>query len=145
MKIKVLWILSFFAAIALMAVIAPPAYSGYAQLDGRYVELHGPFCWDKLGVARDEVACDAMIQALATGNKRIFFEVLESYRILRVQKNTKAVVLEIKADEGKAKVLILSGLHKGFSGWIPCVWLDGNEKRPLISEYNTTENFKLAI
>ncbi|MDD5194609.1 MAG: hypothetical protein PHQ96_02910 [Candidatus Omnitrophica bacterium] len=127
--ITVIFLVALFLAIG-------PVFCEYAELNGKYVELHGPYCWDKLGVARDEVACDTMIKILAKGNKAKFFEILESYRILRVAKNTKAMVLEIKLDEGKAKVLILSGLHRGFSGWVPIAWLKGNEKRPLIPEYH---------
>ena len=136
MKIKALWIIWFFVSFTLTAAITPCAYGGYVELDGKYVELHGPFCWDKLGVAQDEETCDAMMRILAQGDKHKFFDVLNSYRIFRVQKNTKVVVLEVKLFEGKAKVLILTGLHKGFTGWVPCAWLDGNEKRPHIPEYH---------
>jgi hypothetical protein len=136
MRIKVQWIICFFVSIIMMAIIAAPAYSGYVELNGKYVELHGPFCWDKLGVAQDEAACDAMMRILASGDKHAFFGVLNSYRIYRVEKNTKAVVLEVKLFEGKAKVLILTGLHKKFTGWVPLAWLDGNEKRPRIPEYH---------
>lgn len=99
------------------------AYS-YSELDGKYIEIHGPFCWKNLGVALDEEICDKLIEALSNNDKERFDYLLESFRVLRISKNTKAVVLELKISENKAKVLILSGIHKGLCGWIPINWLD---------------------
>ncbi|MBU2101816.1 MAG: hypothetical protein ABH865_06970 [Candidatus Omnitrophota bacterium] len=134
MKMKIIAVLLFCAG---LVSFTPYAFSEYATLDGKYVELHGPFCWDYLGVARDEAACDAMMRVLARHDKREYFNILNSFRILRVTKNTKATILELQVSEGRAKVLVLTGLHKGFSGWVPLSLLDGNEHRPMISEYKS--------
>jgi len=95
----------------------------YSELDGKYIEIRGPFCWENLGVAKDEEMCDLLIKAIEKNDKERFNYLLESFRVLRIKKNTKAVVLELKIEEKKAKILILTGIYKYSCGWIPIQWL----------------------
>lgn len=111
-------------------------FSQYAQLVGKRVELHGPFCWDTLGVALDEQTCDLMIQVSRMADKKLFKALLKATEIIRVDKNAKVLVLDTEIFEGRAKVVILTGTEsfKGMSGWIPIDWLKGNDKLPRFSD-----------
>ncbi|UCC94604.1 MAG: hypothetical protein JSW40_07275 [Candidatus Omnitrophota bacterium] len=114
----------------------PSGFSQYAELVGEWVEIHGPFCWDKLAVARDEETCDLMNYALCINSKTMFLRIWESTDVVGITKNTKAMVLETKPLEYKAKVLILTGINKGITGWIPIEWLHCNTKnRPQFKDY----------
>lgn len=129
MKSKMLFIICF---LLLSFTFYPMTFAEYAQLVGKRVEIHGPSCWDTLGVALDKTTCDELRETLNPENKGIFETLLTSYKILRITKNTKALVLDAEIIEGKAHVVILTGIYKGMSGWIPIEWLDGNEKRPTL-------------
>jgi len=102
---------------------------------GRWVEIHAPDDWCVLGIALDEEACDSLIEAFQSGNKYRFRAALAASEVLRIDRNEKAIVDDLLILEGKAKVILLTGLYKGTSGWIPIEWLDGNQKRPRIPEY----------
>ena len=110
------------------------ASAQYAELVGKWVEINGPRYWKTLGVCLDERACDRLICVIEQGGQSDFELELYSYRTLRIKNHTAAMVLEAKLNEGKAKVLLLNGLHKGFSGWIPIEWLANNSERPKFSK-----------
>ena len=112
-------------------------FAQYAQLVGKRAEVHGPFCWDTLGVALDKESCDLMIRVIRMADKKMFKALLKATEIVRIDKNAKVLVMDTEVFEGRAKVVILSGSEgfKGVSGWIPIEWLKGNEHFPRFSEY----------
>jgi hypothetical protein len=101
---------------------------------GKRIEIHGPDCWDILGVGLDEEICDLLIRASQSRDKKMFNQILQSFRVMRIRNNAKALVVDAKILEGKAKVILFTGIYKGMSGWIPIEWLRGNEKRPTLSD-----------
>lgn len=133
-----------FFLFACFLLFSPGISLGYSELDGRWIELHGPYCWQTLGVALDEEVCDLLRDASLALDKKKFSDVLAMFRVLRIEKNTKVVVLEMKISEDKAKVLLLTGLYKGQTGWVPLEWLQGNEKRPLLREYEPKSKSPLS-
>jgi hypothetical protein len=75
-----------------------------------------------------------MIAALYAGDDQDFKDLLlYSYKVMRVSYNAKALVLDTKVFEGKAKVIIITGVYRGMTGWVPIEWLKGNEKLPRLS------------
>ncbi|MDD3151046.1 MAG: hypothetical protein PHV68_09490 [Candidatus Gastranaerophilales bacterium] len=116
------------------------SFADYDDLVGKRIEIHGPFCWEKMGVALDEKNHEISKQSLEFCNKRVYRKAIYSDShfadaILGIEKNTKALVVDVSYLEAKAKVIILTGLHKGMSGWIPIEWLNDNELRPQIKDY----------
>ena len=108
----------------------------YAELLGKWVEVHGPFCWDVLGIALTEESYPWFQEALSWQNKKAFQKVImNSEDMLYIRKDEKAIVLDMDVIQGKAQVTILTGVHTGISGWIPIEWLQGNQKRPTFQDY----------
>jgi hypothetical protein len=107
----------------------------YSELDGKWVVIKGPYYWPTLGLCRDELACDGLMYVLRQGSKRDFESALNSFKVLRIKNDTPAVITYMDVAGSKAKVTILEGLHKGYSGWIPLWWLQGNSHRPRIPEH----------
>lgn len=110
------------------------SFAEYAWLCGKWAELHGPLPHTHIGVSLDEKTCDRLMSVLATDDYGKFDELLlRDHRILRVENNSKVVVLDTRIFEGKARVVVFTGLYKGMSGWVPIEWLDHNETRPRLS------------
>lgn len=129
LKLKMLYLLFF-----LLFSFCPKGYSQYAKLIGKWVEIHGPQYWDVIGMAVDEQSCEKLIDAYHADNTKIFNAVLKSFDVMRIDNNSQAIVLDTRILEGKARVLLFTGIYKGTSGWIPIEWLKGNEKRPRFSD-----------
>lgn len=104
------------------------SFAKYVELIGRRAEIHGPYCWDTLGVAVNKEHFILMRSVLDTRDEKLFLEVLKCYDILRIEKNTKVFVVYTEPLQRCAQVVILSGIYKGMSGLIPIEWLDGNDK-----------------
>ena len=121
----------FAAVIVLLA--GAVSYAQYAPIDGKWVVVNGPASYESLGVCLDEKSLERLLIILQRGDKQDFEQALESFRILRVKNHFHAVVLQENVYEGTARVLILDGLHRGFSGWIPLGWLRDNHRRPAFS------------
>ncbi|MBD3263840.1 MAG: hypothetical protein GF375_01905 [Candidatus Omnitrophica bacterium] len=111
-----------------------PGFCNYDHLMGKWVKINGPESLSRLGVAVIPEACDLMNAALVPLDKKDFKEVLKSFSILRIKNHTSAIVVDIELFKNRAKVVLLSGLYKGRSGWIPISWLSGNEERPVMAE-----------
>lgn len=128
---------SLFITFLLILFLAFPlaTFAGYyASLVGKRVEIHGPYRWDTLAVAQDKQTCDQLKAALDPRSKEIFVTLLNSFKVVRITKNTKALVLDIEVLEGRAQIIILTGIYRGVSGWVPLEWLRGNENRPSIKD-----------
>ncbi|MEI8349255.1 MAG: hypothetical protein WCI77_03785 [Candidatus Omnitrophota bacterium] len=125
MKKKIVFIAFIFLCSSLICV---SSFAKYAELVGKRAEIHGPYCWDTLGVALSEEHFALMRSALETKDEKLFSEVLKCYNILRIEKNTKVFVLYTETLARRAQVVILTGIYRGMSGWIPLEWLDGNNK-----------------
>jgi len=125
MKKKIVFIAFIFLCSSLVGM---SSYAKYAELVGKRAEIHGPYCWDTLGVALTQEHFALMRSALETGDKKLFLEVLECYNILRIEKKTKVFVVYTETIARRAQVVILTGIYRGMSGWIPLEWLDGNNK-----------------
>lgn len=110
----------------------------YCQLIGKQITIHGPFCWDTLGVARNRRTCAFLIDVLDLGDEVTYNAIIHalpySLQIMRTDKNTKAIVTEVELFERRAKVILLEGYYRGMSGWVPLEWLQGNQKRPRLSD-----------
>ncbi len=126
----------------LVAGILCLAFSGlsfaqYYELDGKWAVINGPKDYQNLGVTLDAETCDLMITVLGWRDKGEFDFFLQRFNVLRIQNHAHAYVLNVELFEGKAKVVVLDGLQRPFTGWIPVQWLEGNEKGPGIpdSEY----------
>jgi hypothetical protein len=110
------------------------SFAEYASLCGKWAELHGPLSYKHIGVSLDEKTCAGVIGMLRAKNHKKFDKLLlKNYQILRVENKTKVLVLMTDVFEGKAKVVIFSGLYHGMSGWVPIEWLDNNDSRPRLS------------
>ena len=118
----------------LLASVCQVGFSQYADLVGKLVRVNGHWDWKYLGVALNEQDCDKLITALADNDKAYFDKLLEAFDILRIKNDTLALVMDTKVLEGKAKIVIRNGLYEGSSGWIPIAWLEGNARRPRISD-----------
>lgn len=107
------------------------SFTVYAQADlvGRYVKIEGPFCWEYLGVARTDQSYQLMEAVLARQDQDLFQVLLKNYDIVVVEKNMPAMVLDVKIFEGKAKVVILRGLQRGATGWVPLSWVGDSCQR----------------
>jgi hypothetical protein len=123
-KFKVL-----FLVVILIASCIPVSFAQYASLVGKWVKINGPLGVRYIGVGSSEEACERLIVILQNGKKRDFIQALESFDVVVTKNYTSAIVLDAKILEGKAKVTLLSGLHKGASGWIPIKWLGGNKEK----------------
>lgn len=111
------------------------AFGGFCQyydLDGKWVQINGPENWKVIGVALDELTCDKLIAAAETKDQSSFTNLLKNYDIFRIPNGSKALVLDVKLFEGKAKVMVFKTIYERESGWIPISWLDGNQYRPRI-------------
>ncbi|MBD3246227.1 MAG: hypothetical protein GF333_04380 [Candidatus Omnitrophica bacterium] len=117
----------------ILFVSVPAVYAEYAELVGKRVELHGPFCWDRLGLGRTEQACEWIRTMVDKNGEEFFVNALRTADVLYLNKNEKALVLDLQIFEQRAKVLILTGVHTGVAGWVPLKWLDGNECQPRFS------------
>jgi len=110
-------------------------FSQYYELVGKYIEINGPDDFSEVGVAFSESTCDKLIHAINYKSKRDFDGLLEYFDVARVKNHTSAFVVDAKYFEGKAKVVVLSGLHKGISGWIPIEWLARNSTKTPLWQY----------
>lgn len=116
-------------------IVSIAGFSQYYDLDGKWVELHGPANFGLLGVAKDEAACERLIAAENYGDGILFAQVLKDYDFFRVRNRASALVLEVKLFENKAKVMVFDGWYKRESGWVPLQWLSGNSRRPLMKDF----------
>lgn len=128
-KVKILLMVFIF-----LFLVCLKGFGQYADLVGKWVKINGPFGWRILGVALDEDTCDELILMSRHAGRINFDKTLNSFNVLRIKNHTHAVVIEVKLFEGKAKVLLLSGMYKGMSGWVPLEWLDGNQERPALAK-----------
>ena len=110
-------------------------FSQYYELVGKYIEINGPDNFSEVGIAFSENTCDKLIQAINFKSEKDFNNLLEYADIARVKNHTSAFVVDAKYFEGKAKVVVLSGLHKGISGWIPIEWLAKNSTKTPFWQY----------
>ena len=115
-------------------LIPQATFAGYSCLIGREVTMHGPYSWQRLGVALNEKIGDDLIYAYRMRDKNAFTAILESYDVLRVTKDTRVLVLGEELLKGKAHVVITSGIYKGMSGWVPIEWIKGNSRHYLSKE-----------
>lgn len=113
-------------------------FADYYDLVGKEVTMHGPYSWQRLGVALNERTCDDLVYAYRMRDKTAFMAMLESYEVLRVPKDTKVLVLDAEIFKGRAHVVLTSGIYKGMSGWIPVEWIKGN-KSSYLSGYGAQE------
>ncbi len=109
------------------------AFCQYAVWDAKHTYIEGPEHWHQLGLALNETAFEKMAAVLELDSKVAFEQVLESYDILRIENNTPAIVLDINLSQGKAKVTVIKGLQRKFSGWIPLEWLPDYYRQPIFS------------
>jgi hypothetical protein len=114
--------------------LSQATFADYSDLIGREIALHGPYSWQRLGVALNEKMADDLVYAYRMRDKTAFLGMLESYDVLRVTKDTKVLVLDAEVFKGKAHVVLTSGFYKGMSGWVPIEWLKGNDRHYLIGE-----------
>ncbi|MDD4954636.1 MAG: hypothetical protein PHP17_01155 [Candidatus Omnitrophica bacterium] len=121
-------ILMFSLGLLVFSCFMPHAtFAEYASESiGNEVTLHGPYSWQRLGVALDKKIGDDLIYAYRMRDKTAFMTLLNSYDVLRVTKDTKVIVLDTETLKGRAHVAILTGFYKGMSGWVPVEWLKGN-------------------
>ncbi|MDD3295740.1 MAG: hypothetical protein PHU64_00075 [Candidatus Omnitrophica bacterium] len=117
-------------------LVCGAGFSQYVELDGKRIIINGPSKFKNLGVAPDKDVCDALIVAAEYGDKELFEGILNSFDVIRIKNNSSAVVIEEDLFGYKAKVLLVSGLHRGLSGWIPIDWLKNNQNQPSIPEYD---------
>ena len=125
--------ITFLAAVGIF-FFSMAGFSQYYQLDGKWVQLHGPANFELLGVAKDEATCDRLIAAANYGDADLFAQVLKDYDFFRVRNRTSAMVLEVKLFENKAKIMVFDGWYKRESGWVPLQWLYGNSGHPLLQD-----------
>ena len=119
-----------FIVFILTAYFHPASFADYAHLVGKRVKINGPAWWSNLGVALTEGECNKLIVASYYEDRKALKAVLESFDIMRVKNHVSAIVVDTKIFEAKAKVILLRGLYKGMSGWVPIAWLDFNDERP---------------
>lgn len=128
-----------FLIVLLILILPGNVFPSYADFKGKWVVLHGPFCWDTLGVSTSKEIIDLLAQVESLGNKYVYYIFL--YRspyakdILRIKKDTHAIVVDLDILENKAEVILSSGLYKGTKVWVPIHWLDNNDKRPKLKDY----------
>lgn len=127
-RIKVLLIVLIF-----LGLVCLKGYSQYADLSGKSVEINGPQNARIIGVAIKEDACDELIIMSRHGGWSNFNRALDSVDVIRIKNHVRAVVMEVKLFEGKAKILLVSGVYQGLTGWIPIEWLDGDQVRPKLA------------
>jgi len=128
MKYKV-----FLLTVILFFSFSLGGFPQYARLVGKWAKVNGPRNFSKLGVAVDKNTCDKLILVLDKGDREFFYRMLGSFNIFRIENHTSVLVLDVKILEDKAKVMVLTGLQSGVSGWIPIEWLNGNSKQPTFS------------
>lgn len=122
--------------LVLMFVICfSPNVFCYDELVGKRVEIHGPFCWASLGVAIEENTGGYIRDLSAADNEETFYYELNSFDVIRIDEDAKALVLDVSMMSGLAKITLLSGIYRGRCGWIPVEWLNGNEERPGFTDY----------
>lgn len=124
----------FLLLLLLFAVfICLSAFAEYARLDGKSVQLNGPFGRRIIGVAVDQATCDELALMLRRGGRRNFEAMLDSPDVLRVANHSAALVQDVQLFEGRAKITLLCGLYRGMTGWVPLEWLQGNQERPRLA------------
>jgi hypothetical protein len=96
------------------------------QLNGKRVQIHGPYYLDYIGIAQDEETCRFLVAAAESQSARLFRKIFNAFGIMVIRNNTPAMVLAVKGEESMAKVYIFSGVYKGATGWIPLAWLRNN-------------------
>ena len=109
-------------------------FSQYADLVGKWAQISGPWSWRTLGVALDEETCEVLGSIFRYGGRVNFDKILGSFNILRIKNHTSVLILDVKLSESRAKIVILSGMYKGMTGWIPLEWLNQNEERPALAK-----------
>jgi hypothetical protein len=109
------------------------SFASYNDLVGKWVKINGPCRRNIIGLASNEKACDRMSITLRYGSRDNFEAVLDSFDVLKIKNHVSALVLDVELFEDRARVVILSGVNKGVSGWIPLSWLDGNESFPTLT------------
>jgi hypothetical protein len=125
----------FIAFLLVFSCFTPyQTFAEYQELIGRELTIHGPYSWQRLGVALNEKTADDLIYAYRMRDKTAFMAMLESYDVLRVTKDTKVFVLDAEIFKGRAHVVVTSGFYKGMSGWVPVEWLKGNNPHHLFKE-----------
>lgn len=131
-KIKLLLALSILGG--LLAPLAFSQYVSYAELDSKYVYINAPAEYKEVGVALTETACERLLAVLQLKDKFEFQEALKAYDVLKIKNYTPAILVDLDLFANKAKVTILDGLQREFSGWIPIDWLKNNQDQPVLSE-----------
>lgn len=133
---------NIFTAFFLMILcfVGSMGFAEYPELTGREMQLNGPFCWERLGVALNEKLCDDLIYTSRKHDKKEFTTILESYDVLRVMKGTKVFVQDVEIFKGMARVTIMTGIYKGMSGWVPLEWLKENESGNFLKDNSSTDN-----
>ncbi len=124
----------FLIILIFVCLFFPSALADYLDFLGERVQLNGPLWTDTLAVARDKETCDKLIEISNYGNMELFDLFIEDYHLIAIENHTKALVWDLEILEGKAKVILLTGLDKGTFGWVPIEWLKGNRKA-LLRDY----------
>jgi len=115
-------------------LLAPLGFCQYASLDSKRVYIRGPAEYKEVGVALSETACERLLAVLELKDKLEFQEALNSYDVLRIKNYTPAILIDLDLSADKAKVTVLDGLQRKFSGWIPIDWLRGSQDEPVLSK-----------
>jgi len=118
----------------LVSVFCLNGFTQSSNLVGKWVRINGPVGWSGVAAAFDEETCDKIILILRYGSWKNYDDLLDSFDILLIRNRVKAMVVDMKHLEGKAKVVILGGRDSGLSVWVPIEWLKGNEERPVFAQ-----------
>ena len=99
----------------------------YAGLYGKEVQINGPGGYEYLAVGMTEHSYNMLKAAFSSRNRDLVEEdLIYNLNIIPIKNHTKAIVDDLDIYQGKAKVILLTALDKGSSGWIPIEWLKGN-------------------
>lgn len=114
--------LSFVFFVLVFSLLSASLVFAKAELVGKYQRISGPLNSDYLGIARTEPAYQLIELALGRQELKL---ALHHFDIAVVKNHTPVCVLDIELFANKAKVLVLSGLQAGITGWVPLEWLSG--------------------
>ncbi|MCF7870144.1 MAG: hypothetical protein K9L69_02785 [Candidatus Omnitrophica bacterium] len=93
---------------------------------GKHAQLTGPRSLNYIGLAKTNQAYRLMELAL---ERKQFKNIVDNFDIVIIENNIAVCVLDIELFENKAEVLVLEGLQKGITGWVPLSWLPEEPKK----------------
>ncbi len=123
-----------FLLAAILICFTTSGFCEYANLVGKWAKIQGPFCWDNIALSLRKETCDDYAFLLKISDEETYEEALNSFDVVRVQNPISAVVLDVLIFENKAKVMVLEGLHRGRSGWVPLSWININKGQPTFTK-----------